>query len=570
MKKLLPLLPVLLLLQSCITDDYNFSDIDVEIAFSPDGFVIAGENSADVPLSQVIDLEEDGELIVDSLTGDYLFYQKKDDMDTTWVQIGQGSICSAKVTYHEFSMKDEEHITYEPSKRFPGYGNLTFETTIDPQFEMDAMPDAMVDICEVLTDMTLDITADFSDLAGAQYIESLTFELPSFFYVTDPSDLTLKNVKINEPFSHTIHLSGVNFKHSPLKEGEVLHFDNQTHFLDVQGVVKVKGTIKNIKYAELQAREDPILYFNFMQGEMNTECVTGRFDKREEIEIEPVSFDNLPEFIRDEEVVIDVENPILRLILENQVPATVSLNAALQGIRDGQVISTLNIGDDYGTHAISFEGPSGTDTIHTTELWISRIPTEIPEGVKENIVIPGIMDIVRTMPDEITLKATAKTDSSETITMSLIKDYMAIPRYELIVPLKMGPNMKIVYKKELDDLQSSLKYVDATSISLTATATNNLPLDLYTSCQAYDVQGKLIEDLRYTLPTSTDVIPGLGTKDLNIGIENTSTTDNALQRIDRIVLKAYATSSESLKGQTLNKNQNLRLDHITLTLTTKE
>jgi len=192
--------------------------------------------------------------------------------------------------------------------------------------------------------------------------------------------------------------------------------------------------------------------------------------------------------------------------------------------------------------------------------------------VAENVVIPEVMDIVRHMPDAIMIDAYAGTDSTKTVTMSLSTDYRVVPRYEMVVPLKIGRDMKIVYKKDFEDLNKTLKHMDVQQILVTASAENRLPLDLSMKMEAFDVDGREIAGLSYNLPDTGSPIPGkkpdaqtVSASDISISISNAG-DENCLRKVDHLRLKIYGTSSAALEGQYLNRNQNLQLRNIKIVL----
>lgn len=563
-------------LHACITDKYDLDkSLNMGLSFSEQGLMLPGISDIDVPMSQVVELSDSSELMVDPKTGNYLFYKKKDDMDTVTVCMQRGSLCDGTMDELQYRLKSNPTVVLTRNQRYPDFASLSFETVITPSFEPDVLKEAIRELYYMKVNLDIEVTMNFSNIKGFMYFSELKYEVPFFFVVEDESQLTEKNVKAEGLHTHTIHVVGVDLTRISKYEGESIGIHPKTHRLDMRGSMRIKGNVKSVKISDFNASDNAMIDYRVMVGTLGTLAVTGRFDQREEVDIDPMEFDDLPDFVKDEEASLDIENPLIRLSLWNEMPADISLNAKLTGWREGVQISSLLIGADYGTQGLNFRGPAFENTEPMkTNLWVSRAPVEnLPDSVTENVVIPEVMDIVRRMPDVINIDAYVRTDSTKVLTLSLSEEYRAVPRYELAVPLKMGKDMKIVYTKEFDNLNNTIKQTEITEIVLTALAENHLPLSLNMKMVAYDTDGNEIEGLEFVLPDEDDPIPGLmegaypssATKDITISIKNAG-QENCLKQLDRLKLKIYAQSSAALEGQYLNRNQNLQLRNIKVLL----
>lgn len=560
----------------CLTDKYDFDkDLALGISSSEKGFYLPKESDIDIPMSQLIELSDNSELTVDSQTGNYLFYKKKDDMDTVVVCMQRGSLCNATLDELDFPLQNNSSVILTPNKRNPDFASLSFETVVMPSFAPDILKDAIREIFYMNVELDIEVTMNFKNIEGFSYFNDIEYEVPFFFVVADESDLTEKNVRAEGLHTHKIHVVGVDFSRVSPYNGDVIGINPFTHRLEMRGGVRVRGSVKTVSAAAFEAATDAEINYRVMVGTLGTLGVTGRFDQRERVFIDPMDFDDLPDFIKDEEVSLDIENPIIRLSLWNQLPAAISLNAVLTGMRDEKEISTLSIGSDYGTGDITFRGPEyGSGNAAQTNIWVSRTPVDnLPDSVNENVVIPEVMNIVRRMPDAIYIDAYARTDSTKVFTLSLMDEYKAVPRYEMYVPLKMGRDMKIVYNKDFENLNKSLKHIDLNEILITAQADNHLPLDLSLKMEAYDCDGHEISGLEYDLPDADNPIPGRerftlpadAISDISLSIKNAG-QERSLQQLDHLRVKIYATSSAALEGQYLNRNQNLQLRNIKVML----
>lgn len=58
---------------ACTDNDYDFNEIDSTIGIGGDGLEIPSMSTEIIPLKDVLELEENGSVIEDELTGDYVF-----------------------------------------------------------------------------------------------------------------------------------------------------------------------------------------------------------------------------------------------------------------------------------------------------------------------------------------------------------------------------------------------------------------------------------------------------------------------------------------------------------------
>lgn len=554
---------VLTTMQSCMTSDYNLNkEIDGSICFAPGGFTLGGNSSADIPLSEVIELSDSGQLTTDK-GGNYLFYKRGDNMKPTTIAIGQGSLCNAYDMKSTMSFASQASL--KPMTRFPQYSTLTFSQDISLNAHPDNQGQSVREFYYITTPMTINIETNISKIVAecCDYI-TLTYQLPCFFDYADKSELseTIKMSDFGKLHEHVIHLKGVDITKSGMRTGDEIGIVQPSGNFIIKGTINVTGTtiVNTEKYYSIISSK-PSTDFHIIVGTMGTDKVTGRFDKKEDVDIDPIELDNLPEFIRDDEVIVDIENPVVRVTLDNEVPADVTLDAKMKSYKNGEYIAEVKAGKQYGTDPILFHGATDTQSPMRTNVWISRIRTEIPDSVSANVVVSDMNNLIRKVPERVEVDATARTDSSQVITLALGKEYTATPYYELVAPLKIGPEMKIVYTKEMEDIHDHTKNMELSGLKFTGDATNNIPLDLHVVATALDENGNVLKDIKIGC---YDIIPANGSKSITLTMDNVDATE--IQKVYSIRMKAYADSNEGLAGQYLNESQNLRIENAKITL----
>lgn len=542
------------LMCSCVEDKYDLSkDIELKVSFSDNGLTLPESNSSALQLDQIIELSENGQLTTDT-NGNYLFYKKCDDMDATIINVGQGSLCDATEENYVYHFKEDPSLETEIKNEKYNTATIKFTTGVRPQYSPDRMESCIRELTYITTPLQIDIEIIFENVSDfAPSISEIRYEVPSFYDLEDESELVETNVSVSGQHRHSIHTKGVNFG-AVMRDGDVLHYDQATGEITMQGEIKLNCTINTAHMDEYETSEDPRMKMRITTGTLGTNEVTGRFDKQENIEIDPIVFDDLPDVVKDEEVVIDIENPIVRLTVDNEVPSGAFVNATLTAMRDGVEISQLKIGGDYGTDTIYF-GPQAVETV-----WISQQTTEIPDSVRENVVVDNIMTLLKKMPDEIKIDGLARTDSNAIVTMGLNRDYKVQPKYELSVPLMIGKDMKLVYRKEINNLHRQLKNVSVERLGMTATAVNSIPLDLNVAITAKDESDNMIDGI--VLEQDKQIV-AMGESEVELSI--TGNRDD-FNRLDKIEIKAYATANEQMVGLQLNERQALILENVRITV----
>lgn len=545
-----------------MTDDYDLSKkLDGTICFIPSGFTLGGDNSADLPLDEIIKLHEAGQLSTDE-NGNYQFYKKRDDIEPTIVTVGQGSLCDA------FEMMQSTNFgtaSLEAMSRFPGYSNMTLSTVIPLNAHPDKQSQGVRELLYVTTSMSIVIQTSFVGNIG-NFCNSLTmtYELPSFYDVADESELTetIKMSEFGKVHEHIIHLKGVDYTKNGQFADERICILHPSGKMIIEGNIKVhaKGIVNTSKF-ETAVASNTLMNTDVVVGSMGTNQVKGRFNEFKKVEMEPVELTDLPDFINDAEVLIDIDNPIVKVRLDNEVPVDVSLSAKMNSYKNGKYITQVKVGKDYGTEPVIFRGATEQQPVRSTNIWVSRKSVTIPDTVESNVVVPTMNELIRTIPDRVEIDAIAQTDSNQVVTLALGHDYKATPSYELVALLKMGPETKVVYTKEINDLHDHLKNMELDGLVFSAEMTNNIPLDLHAVVYPLDKNGKELESIKVN---TSDIIPGSSTKNVTFTLVNNEGKD--IQKLYKLLIKVYAESSDEIAGQTLNKNQNLLIKHAKITL----
>lgn len=217
-----------------------------------------------------------------------------------------------------------------------------------------------------------------------------------------------------------------------------------------------------------------------------------------DMNVEPteVELSNLPDFLQDDDVKLDITNPIFSFKANNPLNTDIELDGIMTGYKDGKVTKSVKIGSGNGGNQIILK-PSGQDK---QTISLTRIKTTLDGAA--NVVVPNLNDIIETIPDRISVKLNPAVKSDNYYTVGLGQDYILDSEYDIDVPLSFGSGLQIVYKDSIDDLNSDLEDIDFKKAVIAITADNIIPLQLEikdNNVIPKDLNGKKINDIKVTV-----------------------------------------------------------------------
>ena len=297
----------------------------------------------------------------------------------------------------------------------------------------------------------------------------------------------------------------------------------------------------------------------------------GIVDPEIDVTVDPVGFDNLPDFLEDDDVRIDLENPQILLTVANTAPVDVNIYGDLVARRGNETVR-VGIG----------KGPDG-DVLHDTEpiliqgnatsvICLSRQGTGAPEG-GVNVKVENLNDLIERIPDEISMEnVTAKVLQQE-YEFDLGTTYYVSTSYNVDAPLSFGPDTEIAYKDTVDNWNGDItEYdVDIRKLTVTMDVTNKIPLNLELSVLPIDVDGNVMPADEVKVAVPERILPGNGLEGnpdggtlTSVTVEMETLKEGALRRLDGIVFDVRANNSDDTDYQNipLNENQTLKLDNI--------
>ena len=282
-------------------------------------------------------------------------------------------------------------------------------------------------------------------------------------------------------------------------------------------------------------------------------------------DIAPIKLGNMPDFLNDPEVVLDLANPVFFVEVKNPLPADAKTAISLESRYTDGTAPVLKQSEEISIPAKAHSVLCIADHFDGVEI------PEKYEGLQVvNVPIANLNELLKKLPDEI--KVDVEDISMDIEKMTIPSQYDVEISYMVYTPLEFGDEFKLVYQGTEEGLADDLEDInklDTKCIRITATAVTDFPLDLTLSVDICDKKGN---SLKGELVKVNDLIleahkggEGTSSQDITLTIEPTEghTIREALERMDKIVYRAEAKADA--EGELL-ESAHIELTNIKITL----
>jgi hypothetical protein len=564
---------ILTTLSACVEEDYDLSK-DIDLTMQAGGNLTIPTSSTDqILLSQILDLEESSSIKEVQQDGDYGLAAGD------YVLLVQGDESSSNFVVNKVYISDLQGSTV--STEVADFGNaagadqLTIPlspTTINISLSDDHVDNSLVEIDQayVSSDVNISLGYSSSNFTGSITLckgYKLTFPKAWTIEVTDANSSELLSVgddghsatllkdytlARSNSLSLKIHIAEIDFT----KLGNGSGYSNGK--LNLNCDIVSTGDI-SVATSGITSNASPKITLNTTAkiSRATINAVTGIVDPA--IRITPNNFriSDTPDFLSDENNVLDIDNPRIEFTAVNESPVSVEINAILTGYIDGKSTADVAIGAANGTDAILLPGNQ------TTTVVISRRP--IANSDKSNVVVPTLSNLIRKLPDKIEFHDVSCKAVHQPTTIQLSQYYGVTTSSNVIVPLAFGKDMTLVYSYEDFGWDADLKDYNFSQVEITADTENTLPLEMVPTVVGVDRNGNDITDI--TVKVEGDITPGtVENPSLSqLKITLTSTADNWGELDGIRFLFDAATTAESV-GINMNSAQMLRFENIKIQL----
>ena len=299
--------------------------------------------------------------------------------------------------------------------------------------------------------------------------------------------------------------------------------------------------------------------------EMKLGEITGKVNVDIEEVNEEVDLGDIPDFLKDKDVVLDIEHPVIMLEVGNTTGVPVLADLTLTPLADGSPIENGIIELRREERDIVVKAADEMGEYTWSNFFISNSKAGIEPGFAF-VEVPNLPNLIRQIPDVIQINMTAEADPEAEHRFDLSHgDYEMNVRYNVHVPLTFGPDLQVIYRDTIDDFNSDIKdYVKyVTEVVMEMEVENTIPLGMMCRAVALDVDGRALSGIEVSTPQPIEAAGWDGNNTTLVmsafTIELKETVAGTMEQLDGLALEITADANEGVEGASLKNNQYLRL-----------
>lgn len=555
-------------LGSCADNDYDFDQIDYTVGLGNGELSIPVSSTDTIKLEDVLDLDN-SDCVVVRENGDYVFEQVGDDIAPVKVNIAKIVVEQKNSMSYPFDLDLSSLSAAKPGNVKRISVDVPSQTAEIHVFNYEGESEEVVDLNMVGVEQTpvsliVRFPADMKNYIPS--IKALKLALPEYIafenvssgaaFSQEGNSFVFSNVSTAKDLRLDMNLIGLDFKAQDTGLGGANVKDGK---ISIDGSVKMTIDVGRVEINGVTPPTAPFKIENdlVLGADLTVVAAEGKFNPSINMEnLGKVEITGVPDFLKDGNVVADLDNP--------QIILSVESNAEVSGIIDGTITSTKT---GNAPKTISVEGIKIHPNTRTEVCICRRSTTDIEAAFgSENVyVVPNITDLIKTIPDKIEFDAVTKADPTKVCRFRFGYDYEIKPAYRVEAPIAFGKDANIVYKDSLLEWNEDVKDLDLTEgayVELKANIENRAPIFLNLDAYAVDVNGNdmsgdLDVEVSNSIIASSD---GKSSKVTPITITVRQKRQGALKKIDglQFVVQGRAKSDdgkESVVGVTLNSRK---------------
>ena len=561
----------------CTNDDYDFDQIDATMGFGSGELEIPASSTMNIPLSDILELEEGGSVKI-AANGDYLFQLTGSDASSASPEISPivltGSSYSNTLTLS----------THSAAKGTRAAGtHLSFVSPKQQMFEYNGTDAAVKSLksAEVDGEIVLNVNLALNGLSSAiTKLDKVTLTLPGYLQILqvtrngkpiehNGSKITVENVSTSSNLELTIKANKLDFENHD-DYGEVAVGNNGSIKMDGYFDLGIEANVTGVPTSALS------IGAKVNVNNITLKSATGIFDPEINISsLGDVTVTGVPDFLSEDGVRADLENPQIILTVHNDMDAAAKVSAKVISTKNNQNLATVQLPEMniYKTtvapvtkicicrhQTAELIAQYGAANVHE----VSNLATLINQHIPDHVQITGVE---------------AKADLSQEMTIEFGRNYLIEPSYEIYAPLAFAEDAVIEYADDFDgwnDDIDDLELAKGTYLRLTADAQNLVPATLIVEATPLGLDGTDISNLievnvkKGTVKASID---GVTAATSPLEIELREKVKGGLQKLDGLSYKVKGKASHdgtTVTGINLNSEKHtLKLENIKVKLVGK-
>lgn len=562
----------------CTNDDYDFDQIDATMGFGSGELEIPASSTMNIPLSDILELEEGGSVKI-AANGDYLFQLTGSDASSASPMISpivlRGNSYSNTLTLNANSAAK--------GTRAAG-SHLSFVSPKELMFKYNGTDAAVKSLksAEVAGEIELKINLTLGGLSSAiNKINKATLTLPGYLQISsvngngngvpmvNGSKITVENVSTSRNLQLTIKAKKLDFANQDAY-GKVVIGNNGSIKMDGYFDLGIEANVTGVPTSALS------IGANVTVNDITLKSATGIFDPEINISsLGDVTVTGVPDFLSEDGVRADLENPQIILSIHNDMDAAAKVSAKVISTKNGQNLATVQL-PEMNIYK--------TTVAPVTKICICRHNTEEltrQYGAANVYEVSNLATLINQhIPDHVQITdVKTKADLSQEMTIEFGRNYRIEPSYEIYAPLAFAEDAVIEYADDFDgwnDDLDDLELSEGTYVRLTADAQNLVPATLIVEATPLGLEGTDISKLievnvkKGTVKASADGVTAVNSP---LEIELREKVKGGLQKLDGLSYKVKGKASHdgtTVTGINLNsKKHTLKLENIKVKLVGK-
>lgn len=562
----------------CTNDDYDFDQIDATMGFGSGELEIPASSTMNIPLSDILELEEGGSVKI-AANGDYLFQLTGSDASSASPMISpivlRGNSYSNTLTLNANSAAK--------GTRAAG-SHLSFVSPKELMFKYNGTDAAVKSLksAEVAGEIELKINLTLGGLSSAiNKINKATLTLPGYLQISsvngngngvpmvNGSKITVENVSTSHNLQLTIKAKKLDFANQDAY-GKVVIGNDGSIKMDGYFDLGIEANVTGVPTSALS------IGANVTVNDITLKSATGIFDPEINISsLGDVSVTGVPDFLSEDGVRADLDNPQIILSIKNDMDAAAKVSAKVISTKNGQNLATVQLPE---------MNICKTTVVPVTKICICRHNTEeltAQYGAANVYEVSNLATLINQhIPDHVQITdVETKADLSQEMTIEFGRNYNVVPSYEIYAPLAFAEDAVIEYADDFDgwnDDLDDLELSEGTYVRLTADAQNLVPATLIVEATPLGLEGTDISNLievnvkKGTVKASAD---GVTAENSPLEIELREKVKGGLQKLDGLSYKVKGKASHdgtTVTGINLNSEKHtLKLENIKVKLVGK-
>ena len=562
----------------CTNDDYDFDQIDATMGFGSGELEIPASSTMNIPLSDILELEEGGSVKI-AANGDYLFQLTGSEASSASPMISpivlRGNSYSNTLTLSANSAAK--------GTRAAG-SHLSFVSPKELMFKYNGTDAAVKSLksAEVAGEIELKINLTLGGLSSAiNKINKATLTLPGYLEISqvtgngngvpmvNGSKITVENVSTSRKLQLTIKAKKLDFEKQD-DYGKVVIDNNGSIKMDGYFDLGIEAHVTGVPTSALT------IDANVNVNNITLKSATGIFDPEINISsLGDVSVTGVPDFLSEDGVRADLDNPQIILSIQNDMDAAAKVTAKVISTKNGQNLATVQLPE---------MNICKTTVTPVTKICICRHKTAeltAQYGAANVYEVSNLATLINQhIPDHVQITdVEAKADLSQEMTIEFGRNYNVVPSYEIYAPLAFAEDAVIEYADDFDgwnDDLDDLELSEGTYVRLTADAQNLVPATLIVEATPLGLEGTDISNLievnvkKGTVKASADGVTAVNSP---LEIELREKVKGALQKLDGLSYKVKGKASHdgtTVTGINLNSEKHtLKLENIKVKLVGK-